>query len=129
MHDAKQPPEPSTFEEFWPYYVSQHLHPVNRALHVAGFGLALGCVVSAPLWPPNLLLAPVVGYGLSWIGHFAFERNRPASWHSTRHFVWSFRGDVRMFVRTLTGRMAEDLARARALYAVGPVTESHATAA
>jgi hypothetical protein len=23
---------PGSYEEFWPYYVTQHLHPVNRAL-------------------------------------------------------------------------------------------------
>ena len=26
-----------------------------------------------------LCLVPVVGYGFAWLGHFAFEKNKPAS--------------------------------------------------
>ncbi len=105
---------PESFEEFWPYYVSQHLDPTCRALHVAGTTLAMACVAAAPLYPPALLAAPVCGYGLAWIGHFAFERNRPASWHSPQHFWWSLRGDLRMWHRTITGAMSEEIARAQA---------------
>jgi hypothetical protein len=88
--------EPQSFEEFWPYYVSQHLHPVNRALHFVGTNVGLAHAVLSPLFPPALIAAPVWGYGLSWIGHFAFEKNTPASWASAKHFAWSFRGDMRM---------------------------------
>jgi hypothetical protein len=105
--------EPGSFEEFWPYYVSQHLDARCRWLHFAGTAMALGCVAASPMFPPALLAAPVVGYGMSWIGHFAFERNRPASWYSLRHFAWSFRGDMRMFRLMLTGKMGEPVYSAR----------------
>ena len=29
------------FEEFWPFYVSEHAHPQNRLLHFVGTGSAL----------------------------------------------------------------------------------------
>ncbi|MBK9031884.1 MAG: DUF962 domain-containing protein [Myxococcales bacterium] len=103
---------PQTFEEFWPYYVSQHLDPTCRALHFAGTTLAMACVAATPLVPAAILAAPVCGYGLAWIGHFAFERNRPASWHSARHLLWSLRGDFRMWRRIATGTMSAELARA-----------------
>jgi hypothetical protein len=107
---------PATFEEFWPYYVAQHLDPVNRWLHVLGSSLALGALALGPIFPPAILLAPLLGYGAAWLGHFRFEQNRPASFG---HPLWSLRGDARMWWRTLTGRLAPDLARGRAAAAVG----------
>lgn len=103
-----------TFEDFWPFYVSQHLDPTCRALHVAGTSLALCCVAVAPFVPPALLAAPVVGYGLAWLGHGLFEKNRPATFTYPR---WSLRGDFRMWRLTLAGKMAPELQRARALFA------------
>src|SRR6185503_19624531 len=96
---------PTSFEEFWPYYVSQHRDATCRRLHFVGTSLAGLCVVVSPVAPPAILAAPVFGYGLAWIGHFAFEKNRPASWHSAKHFVWSFRGDLRMWRYMATGVM------------------------
>ena len=106
--------EPTSFQEFWPYYVSQHRNPMCRRMHFAGTGLAIACLLASPAFPPALMAAPVVGYGLAWIGHFAFERNRPASWQSLNALIWSFRGDLRMFRCMLLGRMTGELARAGA---------------
>lgn len=103
------PTEPATFEEFWPYYVSQHLNRTNRRLHFVGTGIGLAHAAVSPLFPPALLLAPIYGYGMAWIGHFLFEKNRPASWFSAKHFAWSFRGDMRMFRLMARGRMDEQV--------------------
>lgn len=97
--------QPESFEEFWPYYVSQHLNKTSRQLHFVGTSIALGCVAIAPLCPPALLAAPLAGYGLAWIGHLAFEKNKPATWGGAKFAVWSLRGDLRMWRRMLTGQM------------------------
>jgi len=102
------------FEDFWPYYVSQHMDPRCRALHVAGTALALGMVAASPAFPPLLPAAPVVGYGCSWFGHFVFEKNRPAAFKNP---WWSLRGDLRMLVVTLRGKMVPELARAEREFA------------
>jgi hypothetical protein len=102
---------PETFEEFWPYYVSQHMNPTCRRLHVTGTLLALGCVAASPAFPPLLLAAPVVGYGMSWVGHYVFEKNKPATFHNP---LWSLRGDFRMLRLTLTGMMERELDAVRA---------------
>ena len=115
-----EPAEPSTFEEFWPYYVSQHRDPISRRLHFVGTTLAGACLLAAPVMPPALLLAPVIGYGLAWIGHLAFERNTPASWHSPRHFVWSLRGDLRMWRYIATGMMTAEVERIEDVYELAP---------
>ncbi len=118
--------EPTTFEEFWPHYVSQHRDPVNRKLHFVGTTLAFGCVAISPLVPAALLAAPVVGYSLAWIGHFAFEKNRPASWASARHFAWSFRGDLRMWRLIATGLMDAELERVEDMYELAPDASTRA---
>ena len=100
-----------SFEDFWPYSVAQHRDPTCRKLHVAGTALALGCVAASPAFPPALVAAPVVGYGLAWIGHYAFEHNRPATFG---HPLWSLRGDARMLVLTLLGKMDAEVERATA---------------
>ena len=41
-------------------------------------------------------------YGLAWIGHLAFERNRPAS---VRHPLYSLAGDFAMFKDMVLGRL------------------------
>lgn len=102
---------PQTFEEFWPYYVSQHQNRTCRRLHFVGTTIAMGCIAASPWYPPALLAAPVAGYGLAWIGHFAFEKNRPASWGGARAAVWSLRGDLRMWGKMLRGRMDTEVER------------------
>jgi hypothetical protein len=111
MTDGVAVVEPQSFDEFWPFYVSQHRHPMCRRLHFAGTTLAMGCVAISPAVPAALLAAPVVGYGLSWIGHFAFERNRPASWGGLRAAYWSLRGDLRMWRYMVSGVMDAEIDR------------------
>lgn len=103
-----------TYEEFWPFYVSQHKDAANRALHFVGTTLVcvslLAGLVIAPRW---FAAAPLAGYGFAWIGHFFFERNRPATFS---YPLWSLRGDFRMYRLMLLGRMAPEIARAEKLY-------------
>jgi len=93
---------PQSFEEFWPYYVSQHRDPRCRWMHFAGTSLAMGCLAVSPVVPAAALAAPVFGYGFAWIGHFVFEKNRPASF---RRPLWSFMGDWRMYFDIWTGKV------------------------
>src|SRR5262245_35638997 len=102
---------PAAFEEFWPYYVLQTRHPQCPELHFLGTTIAMGCVAASPFYPPALLAAPVAGYGLSWIGHFVFERNKPASWGGVRAAYWSLRGDLRMWRYMLAGTMDAEVER------------------
>ena len=107
-----------SFREFYPFYLSEHRNPTCRKLHFAGSSLVLGIVLLAIVtrnawW---LLAAPLAGYGFAWIGHFAFEKNKPASFD---HWLWSFRGDMRMWKKIATGTMQAELERAAQLYPAG----------
>lgn len=102
--------EYTSFESFWPFYVQEHKHPLNRRLHFLGTSLALGCVANAALRrkPRWLLLAPLAGYFFAWIGHFLVEKNRPATF---KYPLESLRGDFKMFGLMATGRMNDELQR------------------
>ena len=89
-----------SFEEFWPFYLSQHKNSVSRALHIAGTTAAVLwvwiCLVMGTIeWT---WLSLLLGYGPAWIGHYMVEKNRPATF---RYPLWSLRGDFRMCFRTL----------------------------
>lgn len=122
MNDA--PPE--SFEEFWPYYVSQHRDRTCRRLHFVGTSIVMGCLAIAPLVPAAVLAAPVAGYGMAWIGHFAFEKNKPASWGGAKAALWSLRGDLRMWRYMVAGAMDEEIER---LDATGALDVSDAATA
>jgi hypothetical protein len=94
-----------SFAEFYPYYLSEHRNPVCRRLHFFGSLGALFCLARllATMNPAWLAAALLWGYGLAWIGHYAFEKNRPASF---RQPLYSFLGDWAMFRDILTGRIA-----------------------
>ena len=71
----------ATYADFWPYYLQEHARPSTRAIHYVGTALAtlrvLGWLVSGNLW--FVLAAVLSGYAFAWIGHFAIEKNRPAT--------------------------------------------------
>lgn len=94
----------SSFREFYPYYLDEHRDRRCRRLHFIGswlvlIALILGLTVS-PWW---LIAMPLVGYGFAWIGHFVFEKNRPATF---KHPFYSLLGDWVMFADILRGRIS-----------------------
>ncbi len=102
--DTVDPRSFKTFAEFYPFYLGEHRHPTCRRLHFVGSTLALGCLVmllgtGQPLY---LLAGLLCGYGFAWLGHFGFEKNRPASF---KRPLYSFMGDWVMYRDLWTGRI------------------------
>jgi hypothetical protein len=102
-----------SFEEFWPFYVSQHSKKTTRTLHFIGSTLALGSLAAAVVTrrPALLLGAPLAGYGFAWVSHFFVEENRPATF---TYPLWSLRGDARMWWQTAIGKMDREVERVTA---------------
>jgi hypothetical protein len=94
----------TSFAEFYPYYLQEHSNATCRRLHYVGSLLILGVLGYALgtqqwLW---LLVIPVLGYGFAWIGHFVFEKNRPATFD---YPLYSLMGDWVMLKDAFTGRI------------------------
>lgn len=104
--------EITSFAKFWPHYVAEHSRPATRALHavgtLAGTSLMIVLLLSGRWYLVPLAFIP--GYGLAWVAHFFVERNRPASF---KYPLWSFLADYKMVALMLTGRMTEEVKRAR----------------
>lgn len=93
-----------SFNEFYPFYLSQHQHPVCRQLHFVGSALIL-LVLAYTLYNQQfmwLISLPIIGYGFAWVGHFIFEKNRPATF---TYPLWSLMGDWKMFWQILTRQL------------------------
>ncbi len=93
-----------SFREFYPYYLGEHADRRCRRLHFIGTSLAvLQWFAALATREPWLLLSGLVtGYGFAWVGHFFFEKNRPATF---THPLYSLIGDFAMARDILAGRI------------------------
>lgn len=94
----------SRFSEFYPHYLKEHSDPTCRRLHYTGSLLVIAVALYAAgttQWM-YLWLLPIIGYGFAWVGHFLFEKNRPATF---KHPFYSLMGDWVMLKDMLTGRI------------------------
>jgi hypothetical protein len=93
-----------TFAEFYPFYLREHGNRTCRRLHFVGSSLGLVCLATALFtgawgW---ILLGLFLGYLFAWIGHFGFEKNKPASF---KRPLYSFMGDWVMYADIWRGRI------------------------
>jgi hypothetical protein len=94
----------STFRDFYSFYLTEHANTTSRRLHVIGTScvllvLLVALVTQHWVW---LWLLPLIGYGFAWVGHFFFEKNRPATF---TYPFYSLAGDWVMWWQVVTGRL------------------------
>jgi hypothetical protein len=94
----------TSFAQFYPFYLGEHRNRICRRWHFIGSSLVLIVVALAALsgqwrW---LWLMPVAGYGCAWIGHYRYEKNRPATF---RHPLYSLLGDWVMYGQMVRGKL------------------------
>ena len=106
MNSNNQPIQPKKFnslKEFYYFYLTEHQHTVNRALHF--FGIALVCLLFiASMLFHNVyffIAIPFVGFGLPWIGHQFFEKNKPST---LTYPFFSIASDFLLFGDIMMGR-------------------------
>ncbi|WP_194776925.1 DUF962 domain-containing protein [Pararhodonellum marinum] len=89
--------------EFYPYYLLEHQNPTCRRLHFIGTGLLFVVLILAIVLRLYWLLIgiPIIGYGFAWVGHFFFEKNKPATF---KYPLFSLVSDFKLFFDLLTGK-------------------------
>ena len=93
----------STLKEFYPFYLEEHSNSISRILHFIGTSLVLLLIPTALIMNEAkvLLLIPFVGYGFAWVGHFFFEKNKPATF---QYPGYSLASDFILFWDLLRGK-------------------------
>ncbi|AOY43989.1 DUF962 domain-containing protein [Psychrobacter pacificensis] len=97
--------EASPKQAFYDFYLDEHQNMACRRLHFAGssFGL-LGLAKSIKTGSVKPLARGVAaGYACAWVGHFFFEKNKPASF---KFPLKSFASDFRMYGDVLCGNLS-----------------------
>ncbi len=94
----------ANFREFYAFYLGEHQNRTCRRLHFIGTSGALGCLLTAIIrgdarW---CVAALICGYAFAWVGHFFFEKNRPATF---KHPFYSFIGDWVMYADVWLGKI------------------------
>ena len=89
-----------TYDEFYKFYLGEHSNKTCRLLHVIGTTIVLALLFTAIYHrlPKLLILIPIAGYGFAWVGHFFFEKNRPATF---KYPLWSLISDFKMYFEIL----------------------------
>lgn len=93
----------TSFNEFYPYYLSEHRKTGTRVTHFIGttafFALLFYAAFSGWYW--GVLIGIASAYGMAWIGHFFIERNKPATF---QYPLWSLMGDFKLYFAILAGK-------------------------
>ena len=92
-------------QKFYDFYLAEHQNMACRRLHFAGssFGL-LGLAKSIKNRSAKPVLKGIAaGYACAWVGHFFFEKNKPASF---KFPLKSFASDFHMYGDVLRGKLS-----------------------
>lgn len=112
----------TSYKEFYPFYLSQHANTTCRRLHYVGTTLVLAILAYAIYSTTWWLIAtlPVCGYFFAWVGHFGFEKNRPATF---TYPVWSLMGDFQMYWDAITRQLDRKMNQAVAMHGYSAAAE------
>ena len=93
-----------SLKEFYPYYLTEHQNSTSKLLHFIGTGLIFLILIFGLFTAQYqyLWFIPLVGYGFAWVGHFFFEKNKPATF---KHPFYSLASDFMMFFDILRGKV------------------------
>ncbi|MCJ0743508.1 DUF962 domain-containing protein [Pedobacter montanisoli] len=92
-----------SLKEFYPFYLSEHQNFTSRILHFIGTGLVILALLAGLLFHDAIFLVaiPFLGYGFAWVGHFFFEKNKPATF---QYPLYSLASDFILFWDLLNGK-------------------------
>jgi hypothetical protein len=93
------------YHEFYRFYLTEHRNITSRRLHVFGSSVGVYFFTQAirQRKAKYLVYGLLSGYACAWVGHFMFEKNKPASFKQP---LYSFISDWRMLSDVLRGNLS-----------------------
>ena len=97
------------FKEYYKYYLTLHQNRTNKILHILGqittvfYFFRLFSLIKISLWfIPLFLTVPFIVYPFTFLGHYCFEKNVPAS---KSRIIFAKAGDWMMMWDILRGKI------------------------
>ncbi|MBP2543921.1 DUF962 domain-containing protein [Acinetobacter guillouiae] len=93
------------YSEFYRFYLTEHRSTMSRRLHAAGSSIGIYFFSKAIRQRKAKYVAYglLSGYACAWVGHFVFEKNKPASFKQP---LYSFISDWRMLSDIVRGNLS-----------------------
>ena len=93
------------YSEFYRFYLTEHRSIMSRRLHATGSSVGIYFFTKAirQRKPKYFVYGLVSGYACAWVGHFVFEKNKPASFKQP---LYSFISDWKMLSDILRGNLS-----------------------
>ncbi|KEC85307.1 MULTISPECIES: DUF962 domain-containing protein [Acinetobacter] len=93
------------YSEFYRFYLTEHRSMMSRRLHAAGSSVGIYFFSKAIRQRKAKYVAYglLSGYACAWVGHFVFEKNKPASFKQP---LYSFISDWRMLSDIVRGNLS-----------------------
>lgn len=95
---------PASTDDFYQFYLTEHSNVNCRRLHFLGTSFGVIGIVNSlrerSLKP--IAKGLLLGYGCAWVGHFVFEKNKPATF---KYPFQSFKSDWRMYADVWRGKV------------------------
>mmetsp|Transcript_10021 Transcript_10021/g.10945 ORF Transcript_10021/g.10945 Transcript_10021/m.10945 type:complete len:124 (-) Transcript_10021:163-534(-) len=92
------------WDEFYAFYLTEHSNGINRVLHIIATCWSMFMFYTIFITIGSIFYLPMAltAYVPAWIGHFFFEKNKPATF---KYPLYSLISDYRMFKDLITGRL------------------------
>lgn len=93
------------YSEFYRFYLTEHRSMMSRRLHAAGSSIGIYFFSKAirQRKAKYVVYGLLSGYACAWVGHFVFEKNKPASFKQP---LYSFISDWRMLSDIVRGNLS-----------------------
>jgi len=93
------------YSEFYRFYLTEHRSMMSRRLHAAGSSVGIYFFSKAirQRKAKYVVYGLLSGYACAWVGHFVFEKNKPASFKQP---FYSFISDWRMLSDIVRGNLS-----------------------
>lgn len=116
---------PTSFEEFWPFFVSQHLHPKTRAVHAWGASVYTGGVAALLLGARRrraIAGASLIAGAAQLISHRIYERNKAIDTDRVARprYHWPLLADYLMVGKMLNGTIEDEVIQVREALGLKP---------
>lgn len=97
------PKKIKNYQEFYPYYLSEHSKRWTKIFHFLGVLLVFVVIFYVIKSGKERFrwYCPIFGYGFAWFSHAVFEGNHPSTF---RYPLWSLFSDFRLFFELLIGK-------------------------